>query len=770
MKRRSLAVLLCLALCLAVLPAAAEAAFTDISDPETALAAATLQGLGIVSGTASDTFSPSQTLTRAQVCTMAVNAAGLASQVSAYTRKTMFTDVAASSWYNGYVNLAYAEGFVSGNGDGTFSPDQAVTYGELATILLRMLGYTSEEVGSVWPLDYTGFCDELGLSDGLGLGAYDTVTRGEAAILFYRTLKTEVNGSEQKYFETIEGVASTADAILLDTDASYGGDSALLMVYEPGGDGITYYTQKNAQSAALEGSLGTLLFNSSGQAVGFVPEDAGWTDLTVESATASAVESTSGVSYRISSGAVVIDGGDTYDYSASGYLRLNEGSGRTVRLFYDDDGTVAYLYLSGGTASTSEAAVASAGSANSLARALGLSGTDYAITKNGAAADTSDVAAYDVGYYDAATDTLRVSDYRITGYLEEASPSTAAAETVTVAGCTLDVLECAWETLGAYAPGERVTLLLTDDCKVAAACSPSELSAEMIGVLAEDGQSVVLSGSGLSLTADTISADASDRGRLVKVSVSSVSRLRCSDISDASAGRLDLVEGTLGDLALAPACDIYEQADSRSYVCDLEGNRASSSSSFDVITWTDTISSSDVAYYHTNSAGQVDILLLEDVTGNCYEYGELTTYTGSDGISLGDGTMSAYNRAGVLTNGDGRTDKFLYSGTVSSGSFAAVSLGQYDEQYERAGSASKLQRHSGVTSGDFYQLDGTWYAEVDGAEYRISDQLQVYLEDADRWLTGEDALLSVLADGMTLTLYSDRTAETGGQIRVLTAE
>ena len=28
-----------------------------------------------------------------------------------------------SAWYNGYVNLAYSQGFVNGNGDGTFRPD-----------------------------------------------------------------------------------------------------------------------------------------------------------------------------------------------------------------------------------------------------------------------------------------------------------------------------------------------------------------------------------------------------------------------------------------------------------------------------------------------------------------------------------------------------------------------------------------------------------------------------------------------------------------------
>ena len=165
------------ALCLAALPARAGAAYTDITDETVATAAAALEGMGVVSGTSDSTFNPSGSLSRAQLCAMLVNAAGLSSQVSTYARKTLFSDVSASAWYNGYVNLAYSQGLVSGNGDGTFGPNEAVTYGEMATSLLRLLGYTSEEVGAVWPLDYTTFCDELGLSDGLSLGAYDSLNR-----------------------------------------------------------------------------------------------------------------------------------------------------------------------------------------------------------------------------------------------------------------------------------------------------------------------------------------------------------------------------------------------------------------------------------------------------------------------------------------------------------------------------------------------------------------------------------------------------------------
>lgn len=749
------------------LPLSANAAFADISDEETAIAAAVLQGMGIVNGTSAAAFSPNSSLTRAQVCTMAVNAAGLSSQVSTYARKTLFSDVPASSWYNGYVNLAYSQGLVNGNGDGTFSPDAAITYGAMATILLRLLGYTTAEIGSVWPLDYTAFCDDLGLSDGLNLTAYDTLTRGEAAILLYRALKATVSGTEQPYYSTISGVTATGEAILLDTDASYGGSSGLLMVYDPE-VGVTYYTQANTQSDALIGYLGTLLFDSSGRVTGFVPESEQVTDLTIGSATAAALTDASGVSYRISSGATVLSGGSAYPYSTSGYLQLDAKKGKTVRLFYDDNGAVTYLYLSGGTTASSQAAVASTTSAeSSLARALDISGMSYTITKNGVVADSSDLAQYDVGYYDSATGTLRVSDYRVSGYLSAASPNLTAAETLTLAGYTFTVLESAWETLGDFDLGDKVTLLLTDDGKVAAAYAASKLSADMVGILAEDGKSVTLTGSGITLSADTVSYSEADLGGLVTVSASSASTLRCTAVNSTSAA-VDLEEGTVGDLELAPGCAIYEWAGA-GYVYDLEGNQGASSSDFTAISWMDSISRSDVDYYHTNSAGQVDVLLLNDVTGNCYTYGKISLYTGEEGINLGSGTMDAYNNAAVITNSSGKSEKYLCTQSVS-GRYVGVALGQHSSGYGRIAKVVSLKSLTGADSGDFFQQGDSWYVEVGGNEYRVSDQVEILLSGTDLWLAGEEGLTSVLADGYELTLYYDRAATEGGQIRMIVAE
>lgn len=769
MKKSLIAMILCFALCLAALAGGAEAAFTDITDPVTAQAAAVLQGLGIVSGTSGSTFEPNASLTRAELCTMAVNAMGLSSQVSAYARKTLFTDVAPSAWYNGYVNLAAAEGIISGYGDGTFGPEDAVTYGQAATILLHMLGYTSAEIGSVWPADDVDFCSELGLSDGLSLAAGQSITRGQAAVLLYRAIKQTVNGSQQPFYETISGISSTQQVILLETDGEHGGSTGLLMAYSlSGSEGVTYYVQSSVQSSVLEGNVGVLLLDNAGHVEGFIPGDGDTVELTIADATASALTAGDGTEYRISPGTVVIMDGSSSDYSTSGYLELDNRTGRTARLYRDEDGVSICIYLAGGTLSTTDAAVAETTSAgSSLARALGIANKTYTITKNGVAADEDDLALYDVGYYDAAAGALCVSDYRVSGYLASASPSVTAATTVTVSGCTLDVLECAWDTLGKMSLGDRVTLLLTDDGKVAAAYSTSKLSAEMIGVLSEDGRSVTLCDSGLTLTAATMSYDQSSLGGLVRVQATSATALSCTTPSKNGAV-LDLTTNMLGRRELAPACSIYEWAGT-GYVYDLEGNQGQASTDLSAIDWADTLSASDISYYRLNEAGQVDVILLEAVTGNCYEYGRMTLYPGEAGINLGTDGMDAYNDAATLTNSSGTSEKYLCTIGGANG-YMGVVLGQTDYGYQKVYSSFKLVQAGNLSSSDFFMQDDAWYAECGVDEARVSDKVQIYLSGSGLWLEGEEGLTSILADGYILTAYMDQTAAQGGQIRIIVAE
>ena len=189
--RRILSFLLAAAMVAALaLPASANSSFTDVSDPNTAVNADVLRLMGAVSGSGSNRFEPDGTLTRAQFCVMLVGVMGLNAQVPIHTTRTIFSDVTAQHWARGYINLAASQTIgggedgkgggrlISGVGTGQFQPDSPLTYAQAVTIMMRMLGYTDDKVGAVWPAGYMNLALSLGLTRGIsGLGAGSPITR-----------------------------------------------------------------------------------------------------------------------------------------------------------------------------------------------------------------------------------------------------------------------------------------------------------------------------------------------------------------------------------------------------------------------------------------------------------------------------------------------------------------------------------------------------------------------------------------------------------------
>ena len=59
---------------------------------------------------------------------------------------------------------------------------------------------------------------------------------------------------------------------------------------------------------------------------------------------------------------------------------------------------------------------------------------------------------------------------------------------------------------------------------------------------------------------------------------------------------------------------------------------------------------------------------------------------------------------------------------------------------------------------------------ADAAEFPVSQRVHIYLERTDSWVSGETAVHDVLAMNERMTLYYDRPAAEGGQIRVIVVE
>ena len=113
-------------------------------------------------------------------------------------------------------------------------------------------------------------------------------------------------------------------------------------------------------------------------------------------------------------------------------------TGANLVLCYNGSGKLDYLYLRSSSDAVNEDNVLVAknkpnGATNPFASLVTGSG-DYQIYKNGVPAAVSDLQQYDVATYDGGSNTLFVSDLKLTGIYEDVYPNTAAPSTITVLG------------------------------------------------------------------------------------------------------------------------------------------------------------------------------------------------------------------------------------------------------------------------------------------------------------------------------------------------
>jgi len=268
--------LLVLLLGLGAAPARAEI-FSDIEEEEVSRAVDILYSMGIVNGMDSRHYAPEEVLTRAQFSKMIVLALGKGDALSAYNRMTLFQDVPSQHWAAGYVNLSSSLGLIKGYGDGSFGPEDSVLYGQAITILLRSLGYTSQQIGYYWPADYVSFAENIGLDGDRGLGAYDLLTRGDAAVLILGLLNSKTangqsfSGAESSTVENAILLSRSATA----TDGTRG--CAMFYVGRSGANGsigwsVEYYEQNEKLSKSLLGASGTVYLDGDGLVSAFVPD------------------------------------------------------------------------------------------------------------------------------------------------------------------------------------------------------------------------------------------------------------------------------------------------------------------------------------------------------------------------------------------------------------------------------------------------------------------------------------------------------------------
>ena len=251
------------------------------------------------------------------------------------------------------------------------------------------------------------------------------------------------------------------------------------------------------------------------------------------------------------------------------------------------------------------------------------------VYRNDKASESAELNKYDVYYYSESLQTLWVYTRRAAGRITAVSPSASAPTSVTVAGTSYTLGSSAVasqvSSLNGGGVGEVVTLLLGMNNEAAGIVTGEEADSVFYGVvqtatrsLVEENGADVLQKVSVMCTdgiARTVNVDKSlnfPQGWLVEIKVTpegeSVEHIedRCVN------GTINANATALGAAALADDVEILDTT-SEGVAGTVRPSRLSGV----------TLSSSDVRYYTVNEAGQIDRLILNDVTGDLWRYGVL---------------------------------------------------------------------------------------------------------------------------------------------------
>ena len=378
------------------------------------------------------------------------------------------------------------------------------------------------------------------------------------------------------------------------------------------------------------------------------------------------------------------------------------------------------------------------------------------IYRSGQATALSSIQSGDVVYWSKSMRTLWAYTNRVSGTYESASPNASNPSSVTVAGKTYSIETAsaayALSDLGSFRTGDQITLLLGRTGGVAAVQKPGQSASVVYGIITAISSSSYTDQNGNTYSTRTATIKATDggtysypcdnkgfkEGNLVQVTTSSGQANLRSLSSNSLSGKVNASATQVGTRKLAANVEIldtWSTGGMRIYPQRLAGVG---------------LENTDVRFYALNAQGEITHLILDDLTGDRYEFGVLTrvqestagmSAMGSYQFDIGgvSSTYSSLNSAFNVTTGPCRI--LRSTGVVSSiSNLTSVKL-------------------TGVS-------DNT--ALASSRSYPISDAVAVYELDSNN--TCQFSSLARVSGGdYTLTGWYDSLPADGGMIRVIVA-
>ena len=298
--------------------------------------------------------------------------------------------------------------------------------------------------------------------------------------------------------------------------------------------------------------------------------------------------------------------------------------------------------------------------------------TPTAVYRNDTVTDDATLSAYDVYYYNETAQTLWIYTRKAAGRITAVSPSANAPTSVTIAGTEYTIASSSvaaqLSALNGGGVGQVVTLLLGMNDQAVSVLTGDAADQVFYGVVQTTTRSLIEnSGPDVQQTVSVACTDGVTRavnvdkkfnypaGKLVEITVNADGEGIRSLENKTTSGTINAEATALGGTAFAKNVEILDTT-SEGLAGAVRPSRLSGV----------TLSETDIKYYTTNENGEIDRLILSDVTGDLWEYAAL------------DGIKAATDYAGSKI--DEKVKEKVSSSSTASSALAGLTTTTDDDQ------------------------------------------------------------------------------------------
>ncbi len=690
------------------------------------------------------------TITRGEFAKMAVMSSKYRTMVSVGTKLSIFSDVTQNYWATPYIKIAVEKSLMSAYPDSKFYPENPVTLADALTIALKILGYSDSDF-SDWPSSQMAIASSKGITKGVEKGAYDYVSKNEAAQIVYNTLCTVSKDSKSKGIE-LAGYEYYEDAVLMATNAENSSVPSGRILTSAG----TFSIDETSFDKTLLGKSGQLLIYS-GKVNMFNKNSGKYIEKVIYSAVPgglAVMEKDSIEAIDVPDTATVYASGTKMSYSnASSSVAL----GDTAQIYYDNQNRLKYVYISTDSLEGPFVATGSAAWYVSVPQAS----KESKIMKDGREVDASQIASNDILYYSPALDIVFVYGKRIVGILEDASPSMDAPETITVSGTSYTL-----ETGNAFAIGatygDMVAICLGRNGRVASSYKAHDMN--LVGYLVSTGIKEFKNSAGdpytsvyarLVLPDGTYIDCATDAdyenwiNQIMSVSFSEKgAKLSKNTSSGQLGGKVDAQNLTIGNAKVASDVKILDVGYNETslptvykniYLQRLDGVNLLSSK----------------ILYCKKENGVVKELILNNVTGDVFSYGIVTS--------------AISNSEGFSASGSYTIDVGSQSYTYSGGYISGLKKGSIVQVAISGGRCVDIDTVGYTHETSVKEITHTNILLKNGETFKISEDVAVYklIGNSDYSVISLSEAVENYKNYSHISFKADNSTALGGRVRVI---